>query len=100
MESPTVAEIVKSTLVSIVRHFLSIVAAYLISKGLVSPEILSESNLLILAGGIAAGLISLAAILYQKLKVHRLVEAARVAPANADMVDIKRDAANQPLLGK
>lgn len=100
MENPTVTEILKSALISVIRHFLSILAAYLISKGLVAPEILSEGNILILAGGVAAGLVSLAWIIYRKLYTHRLIEAARIAPANADMDEIKKDAAATPLLGE
>ena len=100
MDNPTVSEILKSTLISIVRHFLSIAAAYLISKGLVAPEILSDGNLIILATGIATAIISLSWIVYQKLKTHRLVEAARVAPANAPIEEIKAAAEKKPLLGE
>lgn len=99
MENPTVTEILRSAAVAVVRHFISIVAAYLISKGLVAPEILSESNLLVLAGGVVTALISLGWIIYRKLSQHRLVQAALNAPAGAKLETVERDAAHEPLLG-
>jgi hypothetical protein len=98
-EESASAQIVKSTAISIVRHFLSIGAAYLISKGLVAPEILSESNLLILAGGVVAGTISLGLIIRQKLKTRNLVQAARETPAGTSMEQIKDIANAKPLTG-
>lgn len=83
-----------------VRHFLSIAAAYLIAKGLVAPEVLSESNLLILAGGVVTALVSLGWIVYRKLEQHRLVQTALNSPKGTSLEDAKKDAAHEPLLGK
>jgi hypothetical protein len=93
----TSGEILKSILIAVVRHFLSILAAWLISKGLVSAELLSENNLLILAGGVAAALISLGWITYNKLKLRNLVEAAHEADPNTKMSVVKTEAAAKPL---
>lgn len=97
-ETSTSTEILRSTAISIVRHFLSIVAAWLISKGLVAPEILSEGNLLILAGGVVAGGVSLWLIIRQKLKTRNLVEAAQEAAPGTSMEKIKDVADAKPLL--
>src|SRR5688500_15763048 len=99
MADSATGDILRSTLVSIIRHFLSILAAYLISKGLVQPEILSEGNLAVLATGIVAALVSLGWVVYNKLKTRNLVQAAAEAPANASMATIKADAEAKPLLG-
>jgi hypothetical protein len=96
----TTSEILTSTLISIARHFISIVAAYLISKGLVAPDILSEGNIAILASGLAFALISLGAIVYKKLKTLRLLKAAQQADAGERMSVIKATASSMPLLGK
>lgn len=98
MPDSTSGEILKSVIVAIVRHCLSIAAAWLISKGIVEPDTLSESNLLILAGGISAGLISLGWIVYNKLKTRNLVEAAREAQPYESMAEIKETAAAKPLI--
>lgn len=100
MPDPTSSQILKSILVAVVRHFLSIAAAWLIAKGLVAPETLSENNVLTLAGGVTAALISLGWIIYNKLKGRNLVEAAREAQPYTSMADIKLNAAAKPLLKK
>lgn len=92
-------EILKSVLISIVRHFLGIVAAYLVSRGLVSQELASEGNLLILAGGIVAALTTLGWIVYNKLKTRNLVQAALEAPTNTPIGMVKLAADEKPLLG-
>ena len=93
-------DVLKSILISIVRHFLGIIAAYLVSKGLLSPEVASEGNLLVLAGGIAAGIITLGWIVYNKLKTRNLVQAAVEAPAGTPLRVIKADAEAKSLLGE
>jgi hypothetical protein len=98
MPDPTVVEILKSVLVAVIRHLLSIAAAWLISKGMVAPEILSDNNILVLAGGVTAALISLGWIVYNKLKVRNLVEAAREAAPLTPITTIKENAAAKPLL--
>lgn len=100
MESPKPTEILSSTLVSVVRHFLSIAAAYLISKGLVAPEVLSEANIGILAAGGGAALISLGWIVYNKLKHQRELRVAIDAPPGTPIGIVKADASELPLLPK
>lgn len=98
MPDRTSGEILKSILVAVVRHLLSIAAAWLISKGVVAPETLSEGNLLTLAGGISAAIISLGWIVYNKLKTRNLVEAAREAWPHDPIETIKENAAAKPLI--
>jgi len=93
-------QILKSTAISVVKHFLSIGAAYLIAKGLVAPTILTEGNVAVLASGVVAGGISLGWIIQGKLKTRNLVIAAKNAPADTPMSVIKTEAAALPLLPK
>lgn len=97
---PTSFEILKSVLVAVIRHFLSIAAAWLIAKGIVAPEILSEDNVIVLAGGVTFALISLGWIIYNKLKTHNLVEAAHEAQPYTSIAEVKQAAAAKPLLLK
>lgn len=99
MAESTATEILKSSLVSIIRYFLAIIAAYLIKKGLVSADIASEQNLLVLAGGLATAVITLGWMLYTKLKTRNLIQAAQEAPAGTSMNTIKANAAEKPLTG-
>jgi hypothetical protein len=98
LSEPTSLQILKSVLVAIIRHLLSIASAWLISKGIVAPETLSDDNVLTLAGGIAAALVSLGWIVYNKLKTRNLVEAAREASPGTTIAVIKESAAAMPLI--
>lgn len=92
-------DVLKAVLISILRHILGIIAAFLISRGLLSPEVANDNNLLVLAGGFATGLIALALIVYNKLKTHNLVQAAMEAPAGTSIRTVKATADQKPLLG-
>lgn len=91
-------EILKSTAISYVNHGLTLVFAYLAQHGLRQPEILTPENMLILAGAVVAGIVSLGMNVYRKAATHNVIEVARIAPAGTSIGVIKADAAELPKL--
>lgn len=89
--------ILKTIAIAIVRHLLSIVAAWLISKGIVAPEVLSVENLTVLAGGAAMGLLSLGLLVINKLRARNMVVAAMEAPAGTLLGVIEANASEKSL---
>src|SRR6266487_4523560 len=73
------SDILKKILVNAINHGFTLLAAWLISKGIVSKDILTPENLAILAGGAVAGLISLFMVVYRRIKERYMVEAAKRA---------------------
>lgn len=98
MENPTVGEILKAMVTSYATRALTLLAAYLTAHGLSNPAF-STANLEYLGAALGVAVIDLGILAYRKLSEHRLIEAARVARANADIEEVKRIAANTPLLG-
>ena len=92
-------EIVKSSLVAYVNHGLTILFAWLAQKFAFNPEILSGENILILAGAIVTGALSVGMRLYRQKKTHNLVEAAREALPNAKFETIEAEADAKPIIG-
>lgn len=91
-------EIIKSSAISYVNHFLTLAFAYLTQHGLRQPEILNPANMLVLAGAIVAGLASLGMVIYRRATTHNVIETARNAPAGTSIGIIKTEAAELPKL--
>lgn len=91
-------DILKSWLVSIVKHGLSILAAYFIKRGLIDPASITDANLGLVAAGLATGAISLGWVLWGKLRQHNLVEAALEAPSGTPIGVVKTEAEAKPVL--
>lgn len=98
METPTAREIIKAMVTSYATRVLTLLAAYLTAKGLSNPSF-SETNLTYLGSALGVGILDLGVLAVRKLREHRLIEAARIARANEPIENVKRDAANLPLLG-
>lgn len=93
-------EIIKSSAVAYVNHGLSILFFYLGQKLAFSPEILSAENILVLAGAIVAGALSLGMRLYRQKATHNLVEAAREASPGTRFATIKTEADSKPIISR
>lgn len=91
-------DILKSTALSYVNHGLTLLFVYLSQKGLRADAILTEANILVLAGAVVTGAGSAVMIIVRKLKARNLVQAAREAEPGARMTEIKAAAAEMPLV--
>lgn len=100
MQNLTSTEILKSMLISGLNHGFTLLAAWAISRGLFAADVASADNILILAGGAAAALISAGMLLYRKYAARRVTIAASVLPTGTPIEDIKAKAATLPLTGK
>lgn len=98
MADPTATQIGKSVLIAVLSRGLSIGAFWLVSKGIVAPEILTTGNVTIIAVGLAGFAIDLGWILFSKIRTWYLVEAARKAAPGEKMSVIKAEAvSNSPV---
>ena len=87
--------ILRKVLVNAVNHLLTLIAVWLIQKGIVSKDILTPENIGILAAGAVAGAISIFMVVYRRIKERFILREAKAAApftSNAIITDRAKEA--------
>lgn len=83
--------ILRKIAVNAVNHLLTLIAVWLIQKGIVSKDVLSPENIGILAAGAVAGGASLAMVVYRRIKERYILrEAKAAAPFTSNAIITER----------